>query len=423
MYEHFFNLKVKPFDLVPNPDFLFLSKSHRKAKGYLEYGIRERTGFILVTGEVGSGKTTIVRDLIKGLNGGATLSKVFNTKVTSEQLIAMINEDFGLTIDNKDKITLLRELNDFLIDQYADSNQPILIIDEAQNLTPELLEEVRMLSNLETDRSKLLQIILVGQPELRKTIAQPELRQLRQRISISCHICPLTRKEIEEYIFHRLEVAGNRDAVALSDIIFNAIYEFSRGIPRLVNIIFDFLLLSAFVEGTRELSTELVQEVIGELEMEHKYWNDALEKRFFGNEEYQADAAGKQDALFPDVSRENLMRTTKEIIKRIVKLEEASAKSFVIQGEIAEISERLSLSEKSLYEVSNGTKAEISAIGGIVSNVLNELDKVGNRIEELGNKLQDRRMETQGERVDKADRVKVVEAKPQKRGLLRGLFS
>ncbi len=116
MYEQFFNLKTKPFDLVPNPDFLFMSKSHRKAKGYLDYGIRERTGFILITGEVGSGKTTIVRDLIKGLNGNVTLSKVFNTKVTSEQLVMMINEDFGLNVDNKDKIVLLRELNDFLID-------------------------------------------------------------------------------------------------------------------------------------------------------------------------------------------------------------------------------------------------------------------------------------------------------------------
>ncbi|VAX34744.1 FIG022606: AAA ATPase, partial [hydrothermal vent metagenome] len=210
MYEAFYNLKVKPFELVPSPDFLFLSRSHRKALTYLKYGITEKVGFMLLTGEVGSGKTTLIRNLVKGLDSNIVLSKIFNTKVSSEQLISLINEDFGLDVNGKDKISLLRELNDFLIEQYAKKHNPILVIDEAQNLTPELLEEVRMLSNLETDDAKLLQIVLVGQPELKKVLARPELRQLRQRISISCHIYPITRAETEEYIFHRLEVAGNR---------------------------------------------------------------------------------------------------------------------------------------------------------------------------------------------------------------------
>lgn len=272
MYESFFNLTQKPFDLLPDPDFLFMSSSHKKALSYLDYGIRERVGFILLTGEVGSGKTTIVRNLIKNNLANVVLSKIFNTRVDSEQLIAMINDDFGLSVQNKDKITLLRDLNTFLIEQYVKGNQPVLIIDEAQNLDQDLLEEIRMLSNLETDNAKLLQIILVGQPELRKTLASPTLIQLRQRISINCHIQSLNRAEIELYILHRMEKAGDRDAATFSEETINIIFSYSRGIPRLINIICDFILLAAFAEETRIIDAPLVQDIIGELDFEYHYW-------------------------------------------------------------------------------------------------------------------------------------------------------
>ena len=294
MYEDFFGFRIKPFELVPNPDFLYMSKSHKKALTYLDYGVRERAGFILLTGEVGSGKTTIIRDLIKKLDGKVSVSKVFNTKVTSEQLIAMINDDFGLPVKNKDKVLMLKELYDFLIGQYARGGHSILIIDEAQNLGPELLEEVRMLSNLETDNAKLLQIVLSGQPELRRILALPELQQFRQRINISCHIYPLTKGEADEYIRHRLEVAGNRDAAAFVGDTLDIIYRYSRGIPRLVNIICDFLMLSAYAEETRELSADMVRDIVGELELENKYWEfetsiksvqKEREERTFGEEE------------------------------------------------------------------------------------------------------------------------------------------
>ncbi len=276
MYESFFNLKSKPFDLLPNPEFLFPSKSHKRALTYLDYGIRERTGFILLTGEIGSGKTTIIRDLINKRHERVILSKIFNTRVDFDQLIAMVNDDFNIPIEGKDKIALLRDLNDFLIDQYARGNKPTLIIDEAQNLTPQLLEEIRMLSNLETDDAKLLQIILVGQPELRKTLAMPSLLQLRQRISIYCHIHPLSRHEVEEYILHRLEVAGNREAVKFSGESVDIIFTYSRGIPRLINIICDFLMLSAFAEETTDIDKELVQDIIGDLDFENQYWTNGL---------------------------------------------------------------------------------------------------------------------------------------------------
>jgi putative secretion ATPase (PEP-CTERM system associated) len=311
MYEEFFNFRTKPFELVPNPDFLYLSKTHKKALTHLDYGIREKAGFILLTGEVGSGKTTLIRDFIKRLDGKVTLSKVFNTKVNSEQLISMINDDFGLDIKGKDKVLLLKELYDFLIDQYAKGYHCVLIIDEAQNLTTELLEEIRMLSNLETDRSKLLQIILAGQPELKKILALPELRQLRQRISISCHLLPLTKKETEEYIFHRLEIAGNRDAVKFADGTIDIIHSFSRGIPRLVNIVCDFLLLSAYVEETKELTADLVKEVIDDIEMETGYWQDETDAQ-----PTDKDLIDRLDRLEKEVSMLKVDYARKEEISR-----------------------------------------------------------------------------------------------------------
>lgn len=264
MYREFFGLHTKPFELVPDPRFLFSSRSHRQALSYLEYGLQERAGFILLTGEVGSGKTTLIRNLIGQLDDNTCRSLVFNTRVSPEQLLALINDDFGLDTTGKDKVALLRDLNDFLIAQHAARRRPIVIVDEAQNLNPDVLEEIRLLSNLETNQAKLLQIILIGQPELRVIINQPGLRQLRQRISITCHIDPLTREETESYVLHRLELAGNREAVRFHDGTFDFIYGFSKGLPRMINIFCDFLLLAAFVEDTAELTMELVEEVAGD---------------------------------------------------------------------------------------------------------------------------------------------------------------
>jgi general secretion pathway protein A len=280
MYEKYFNLKIKPFELVPNPAFLYMSRTHKRAIHYLDYGIKARAGFILLTGEVGSGKTTLITDMIKRVDKTVTLAKVFNTKVNSEQLLTMINDDFGLDVKGKDKVSLLKELNDFVVEQHAKGNNPVLIIDEAQNLRPNLLEEIRMLSNLETDRSKLLQIVLVGQPELREILSRPELRQLRQRISINCSINPLTREETQEYILHRLEVAGNRYAVAFSAESIDVIYKHCRGIPRLTNILCDFLLLTAFNEERKEVDAEMVNDIVKDLDFESHYWGkNTLESR------------------------------------------------------------------------------------------------------------------------------------------------
>ncbi len=265
MYEHYFKFRVKPFELVPNPDFLYLSKSHKKAITYLTYGLKEHTGFMLLTGEVGAGKTTLIRYFMRSIDNSTPLSKIFNTKVSAEQLIAMINEDFGLDSGSRDKVKLVKDLYDFLIEEYSKGHQALLIIDEAQNLTPELLEEVRMLSNLETDDTKLLQIVLVGQPELGKTLSAPHLRQLRQRISIACHLYNLDRQEMVDYITHRLTVAGNADALKFTEEAFDAIYAYSGGIPRLINIVCNLLLLTAFTEGLKEANKEMVNEIVNSL--------------------------------------------------------------------------------------------------------------------------------------------------------------
>lgn len=327
MYEKHFSFKHKPFELIPNPDFLFLSNTHKKAITYIDYGIKEKIGFILLTGEIGSGKTTIVRNLIKNLNGSVRLSRVNNTKVSSEQLIAMINDDFGLDVEGKSKTKLLSDLNEFLISQYSDKFQPILLIDEAQNLSPDLLEEIRMLSNLETDRAKLLQIILVGQPELKKTLMMPELMQLRQRININYHIAPLTIDETERYIKHRLSIAGNPDAIEFEDTMVSRIYQFSRGIPRLINILCDFALLAAYVDARKTVNIEIIQEVIKDLES-RDYWSESLERSNDRewNEEYTELKEAASNVALRLIKLEETLRGSlpdvDTLLKKIKRLEE-----------------------------------------------------------------------------------------------------
>ena len=363
MYESFFKLKSKPFDLLPNPEFLFPSKSHKRALTYLDYGIRERTGFILLTGEIGSGKTTIIRDLINKRHERVILSKIFNTRVDFDQLLAMVNDDFNLPIEGKDKIALLRDLNDFLIDQYARGNKPTLIIDEAQNLSSQLLEEIRMLSNLETDDAKLLQIILVGQPELRKTLAMPCLLQLRQRISIYCHIHPLTRQEVEEYILHRLEVAGNREAVTFSGESIDIISTYSRGIPRLINIICDFLMLSAFAEETTAIDKEIVQDIIGDLDFEHQYWTNEVPEKIAAEEPVATIAETIR-------SESEVAPILREITDRLDKMEKESAE-YRQRGD-KELDEKLALWGNALLLQVQETGASIGSINRKNENIIKE---------------------------------------------------
>jgi len=275
VYTEYFRFRAKPFELLPNPDFLYPSKAHRKAIAYLEYGLLERAGFILLTGEVGAGKTTLIRDLLKRTTGNVPMSKVFNTCVDATQLVAMINDDFGLETQGRDKVTMLRDLNSYLIEQFAARKHPVLIIDEAQNLPPEVLEELRMLSNLETDNAKLLQIILVGQPELRDRIRSPQLIQLRQRILVQCHLSPLTAEETAEYVLFRLERAGNRDALQWGPDVLDMIHKATRGVPRLVNILCGYALLDAYAADRRHVAAEMLDDLLKSMDFERQFWPTA----------------------------------------------------------------------------------------------------------------------------------------------------
>ncbi|MGH9360773.1 MAG: ExeA family protein, partial [Thermoanaerobaculia bacterium] len=232
MYDHFYGFQQPPFSLTPDPRFLFFSERHREAFHHLLFGIQERKGFIQLTGEVGAGKTTLCRALLEELGPGYKTALILNPCLTSSQLLRAILTELGLAAGRVDRATGLELLNRFLLEQLAAGHDVVLLIDEAQDLEPELLEQVRLLSNLETDQRKLLQIVLVGQPELRDRLDERGLRQLRQRITVRYHLRPLSRQETEHYIRHRLHVAGGNSRPTFDRWAIRRIYRYSRGVPR-----------------------------------------------------------------------------------------------------------------------------------------------------------------------------------------------
>ena len=268
MYESFYALKQKPFAMAANPSFLYFSQRHREALSYLTYGIQERVGFIEITGEVGTGKTTICRVLLNRLDEKTKTAFIFNSNLTELQLMQTIVEDFGIETEKNDRGALFHELNQFLIEQLTQNNNVVLIIDEAQNLSPQLLEQIRMLSNLEAENEKLLQIVLVGQPELREKLKSPDLRQLRQRIAVRYHLKALKEEEMPFYIAHRLQMAGatNGASPVFDRKALKIIYQYSGGTPRLINILCDKALLLGYVVEKRSIDLDIIIRSISEIE-------------------------------------------------------------------------------------------------------------------------------------------------------------
>jgi general secretion pathway protein A len=294
MYNQFYGFKEKPFKLTPDPDFFFHSSVHRQALAYLTYGLEDKQGFIALTGEVGSGKTTVIQVLLNSLKDTTKVAKINNTNdLTSLQLLEMIVRDFGLTLKGGSKTELLESLNRFLLEQHALGNYALLIVDEAQNFTTALLEEIRLLSNLETSKEKLLQIILSGQPELAHKLRQPELRQLAQRITVTFHMTGLDRKETEGYIHYRLQVAGCQNKNLFTSEAIDHIAEFSRGIPRMINNICDAALLTGFVNEKRQIDEAIVLEVIEELKAVQSPLTETRELSTFSTSKYSPEPSGE----------------------------------------------------------------------------------------------------------------------------------
>jgi len=269
MYFEYFDFKEPPFNLTPNSRFFFEGNKHREALNSLFYAINQRKGFIVITGEIGSGKTTVSRALINKLDKNTEVALITNTHVNGKDLLMTLLEDLEIEFQpGFSKSKLLSCLNDYLIAQAKRNHNVVLIIDEAQNLKPAVLEEVRMLSNLETETDKLIQIVLIGQPELKQKLGLSRLEQLRQRVSIYFHLSPLVFEEMQEYILHRVKVASQSNREYFSKEALQLVYRFSNGVPRLVNQICDSALLTGYVEGLKIIDEHIMQEVIGESPMQ-----------------------------------------------------------------------------------------------------------------------------------------------------------
>jgi general secretion pathway protein A len=264
MYTDFYGLKTFPFSITSNPQFFFESSSHKEALACLLYGIQEKRGLILITGEVGTGKTTLCKTLLTRLPPGVKTSVILNPYFSEVQLLRAVIEDFGLKSEKKTRLDIINALNSFLVEISLKGGTAVLIIDEAQNLSPRQLEQVRLLSNLETAQDKLLQILLVGQSEIEEKLHQFGLRQIRQRISIKYKISPLEESELKNYIDFRLKLAGEGN-FEITPTAYKIIYEFSQGIPRLINLVCDRAMLYGFARNKKVFDEEIFKACVEEL--------------------------------------------------------------------------------------------------------------------------------------------------------------
>ena len=269
MYEKFYGFSEKPFNTTPDSKFFFPSVKHLEALNSMRYAVDERKGFVVITGEIGAGKTTVCRTLLNQLNLSTKVALITNTHLTPRELIAETLDELEIEYKGGSKQKLLSQLNSYLIQQLAADMNVVLIIDEAQNLTPKAMEEVRMLSNLETEKEKLIQIILLGQPQLKAKLENPKLEQFKQRIVVYHHISALSPEETEKYIRHRLKLVNPESADTFTNEAIEAIHKYSTGIPRLINIIADSALLSGYVYETKQISDAIIKEVVRERDMHY----------------------------------------------------------------------------------------------------------------------------------------------------------
>ncbi len=260
MYEQFFGLTERPFSLLPDPDFLYLSPQHKLARAYLEYGLTQKIGFVVLTGEIGTGKTTLIKSLLKAKAGKQRLGVLYQTSFDAGDLLELLLKEFEIQGHFSSRAARLSAFNQFLLQAYSRGEHVVLIVDEAHNLGAAALEELRLLSNIQTDKEPLLQVVLVGQPNLRDRLRQPSLRQLAQRVGVHFHLQPLDEEESREYIQYRLARAGGSGIFTPSAL--DKIFEASRGVPRRINAWCDLALVAAFAEGRKEVDREFLETVL-----------------------------------------------------------------------------------------------------------------------------------------------------------------
>lgn len=272
MYEEFYRLTALPFQLTPDHRFFFGSDVHKKAMAHLEFGLSQGEGFIVITGEVGSGKTTLIRHLLAEIEQGTnfTAANMTSTKLEGDDIVRMVASSFGVNTDNRDKAGILQDLEAFLVNSHKRGTRAVLIVDEAQNLSVSALEELRMFANFQSGAFAVLQIIMVGQPEFRATLGMPQFDQLRQRILASYHLGPITENETREYVTHRLHAVGWTDDPEITDTAFKEIYKFTGGVPRRINTLCARVLLYGFIEERHKIDADDVRQVATDLEAERQ---------------------------------------------------------------------------------------------------------------------------------------------------------
>ncbi len=291
MYHKFYGFKEAPFNMTPNSRFFYESAKHIEALSTLIYAIESRKGFVVITGDIGSGKTTVCRTLLNRLDPKTRTALVTNTHISGKDLLSAVLEDLEVEYTPGSKARLLSQLNQYLIEQLRSDHNVVLIIDEAQNLKPAVMEEVRMLSNLETENEKLIQIIFLGQPELKNKLALPKLEQLRQRIAAYYHLTALSEDDTRKYILYRLKIAGGSDKRYFTDPALDMIYRFSKGVPRLINQVCDSALLNGFIYEKDIIDEKLMQEVIHESPVQQIGETDVQKSKI--DEEFEKIVDGK----------------------------------------------------------------------------------------------------------------------------------
>jgi general secretion pathway protein A len=366
MYTKFYGLKCKPFELLPDPRFLYASKNHDLALTHLEYGITDNKGFIVLTGDVGTGKTTLINFFLSKIITDVNTALIFNTNLDPTTFLEMVVKDFGVHTPDTRRSTLYDSLYQFLLDEHIHGRRSVLIIDEAQNMPQETLEEVRMLSNFETEDSYLLQIIMAGQPQLRQRLNDPELAQLTQRISVYYHLAPLGKSDISRYIKHRLKVTGHTspDSLFTSDAI-EKIYEYTNGVPRLISSICDTALVYGYADEIKTIDANIIKQVIK---------NRGIDPGI----QYEEERAGRNVEALP--GKEGTIDSISRIGKHIY-------------SEISDIQQRLANIEQRTNKLENvRTQQTVSKL----IKWLKKTRKENRRLKEAYNALVKSRLDNQG---------------------------